>query len=672
MDLINAIPLPPMSLDLLLLALGLALSTTIFGITGAALTWNKAQGQRVALTPEQQRQRAEQQRQRELEKRLAAEERARLRRIKRVAMDLEKKIIAHLANAGFAYIYERKGTVARASKPTIGHVMFGADAIWFHITKLPFRIQYTDLLDPDVGRNLSLAVGRECKFISDVQLGLWVQVGLKSGISAVPKFFAWHDPENPKNALEMLPRTRPFNIAFGLGENRAFVHDDIRRFPHLLVAGASGGGKSVFLNQLLCTLIKNNSPQTLKLILIDLKGGIEFDAYSDIPHLQRSMIDRAEDIPAALAAVMAEKERRFTLLRKGKVKNLKMWNMTQPAKMPYWFIIFDEIAALMLDPKLKSEIETIVTNLAEQGRAVGIHLILCTQYPNKEVVTTRIKANITFKVAFASDDNGSMLLLGNLRAARMGARDGRCVFSTGLDRYELQAPFITDQQITEVIEGTKEPVIQHETTPEDLFTVAWQSFGGRFPVKMIYEAFEGSAPKAMVEKVAKTYQFDFEKKGPIIEIPAGRFILAPQEKGNQPRRLFAVNGVFPQTLAEIYGPGSVLPSVPPPDICGPNAAATGPDLDAIEEPPEEDDTVPRPASHENGGVEDGGESEFINKRVEALLANMEISSDGPEEEDDDDNDQYTLSDDDGDDDGHDDDDDFPSHDWSWNWGDDDD
>jgi hypothetical protein len=647
MDLINTIPLPPMSMDLILLALGLALSTTIFGLTGATLTWRNMQ-QIGTITPEQRAAR-------EMQKRLDAEERARMRRIKRVAMDLEKRIIAHLANAGFAYIYERKGTVARAAKPTIGHVLFGADAIWFRVAKLPFRIQYTDLLDPDVGRNLSLAIGRECKFISDTQLGLWIQVGLKSGVSAVPKFFAWHDAENPQNAVDMLPKTKSFNIALGLGENRAFVHDDIRKFPHLLVAGASGGGKSVFLNQLLCTLIKNNTPQRLRLILIDLKGGVEFDAYGSVPHLQLPMIDQPEGITGALKVVMGEKERRFNLLRKGKVKNLKMWNMTQPAKMPYWFVIFDEIAALMLDPDLKKGIEAMVTNLAEQGRAVGIHLILCTQYPNKEVITTRIKANITYKVAFASDDNGSMLLLNSHQAARMGARDGRCVFATGLDRYELQAPYITEEQITAVIEGTKEPEqASPEVTPEDLFTVAWANYEGKFPIRVIYEAFEGSVSNMTVRNVSKSYEYDFERQGPVIDLPAGRFILAPPENPRNPRRLFPVNGVMPSSLSDIYGPNSVISCA----ITGLERVGNGVDGDDL---PEVTGGVMGDVRHENGGAGDGGNGKIIvEQRIDDLLTDVDQALQEDIDDEEDIGYLYSGSDDDGDGDDL-------AADWSWEW-----
>jgi hypothetical protein len=611
MDLLNAMTgaIPPHLLDAEFLtnALWLAASLCIFGFSGMALTMRR---QRPAsrYTPAElaARQQAA---------RLHKEEIARLRKIKRVGQDLKKKIVAQLANAGFAYIYERKGVVARASKPHISHVLYGSDAIWFHIDKLPFRIQFTDLLDPKVGENLSLAIGRECKFISDTQLGLWVQVGLKSGVSAVPSYFAWHDKDNPQNAVDMLPKTKSFTVAFGLGENRKFFADDIRRFPHLLVAGATGGGKSVFLNQLLCTLIKNNTPRDLQLILIDLKGGLEFDAYESIPHLQRPMIDQPQNIPPALASVLAEKERRFTMLKKAHVKNIKAWNAASPIKLPYWFIIFDEIAALMLEPKLKTEVEQLVSNLAEQGRAVGIHLILCTQYPNKEVITTRIKANIPFKVAFASDDNGSMLVVGNLQAARLGARDGRMVFVTGLDRYELQAPFITEEQIAGVIAGTVEqPAAGAAVTPEEMFQLSVEAFEGSFAIKKIYEAFDGRAPQRLIEQTSKTFAYDFNQQGPVITLPAGRFILAPPENKRLPRRLFSVNGVLPSSIEEIYGPGSIVHSAT--NVCSGIARPENGD-----DGPEKDDCNLYLVSTDSGGT--GG-------RVQE---DLEIFVDDPENED---------------------------------------
>ena len=95
---------------------------------------------------------------------------------------------------------------------------------------------------------------------------------LKSGVNAIPTFFPWQAADTAQNALEMLPASRPYAVAMGLAENRRFVYQDARKFPHLLVAGATGGGKSVFLNQLLVTLIRRNSPESMKLLLIDLKG----------------------------------------------------------------------------------------------------------------------------------------------------------------------------------------------------------------------------------------------------------------------------------------------------------------------------------------------------------------------------------------------------------------
>src|SRR5690606_34239799 len=101
------------------------------------------------------------------------------------------------------------------------------------------------------------------------------------------RFFNWQSDKTTENALEQLPKSKPWAVAMGVTNNRKLIYADAREWPHLLVAGATGGGKSVFLNQMLCSLLQRHSPANLQLVLIDLKGGLEFWPYQDIPHLRR-------------------------------------------------------------------------------------------------------------------------------------------------------------------------------------------------------------------------------------------------------------------------------------------------------------------------------------------------------------------------------------------------
>ncbi len=237
------------------------------GISFASLLflWLLARRKRPKLTPQEIKQR-------QTEK----EQQARLRQVERKAKQLRPQIIDSLAQMGFQYTYRRQGAVKKSAKPEIRHVLYGQDALYFRFDKLPFRTRFTDLLEPEVVRNLALAIGRECRIYENHDIGVWLIVGLRSGVAAIPRLFDWYDDANAQNALDLLPQKRPFVVALGLGENRRFHYEDGRRFPHLLVAGATGGGKSVFLNQMLCTFITQNAPAHLQMVLIDLKGGLEF------------------------------------------------------------------------------------------------------------------------------------------------------------------------------------------------------------------------------------------------------------------------------------------------------------------------------------------------------------------------------------------------------------
>jgi hypothetical protein len=304
------------------------------------------------------------------------------REIAKVARGLRPRIIAGLSGFGFTYIYERQGATATASHVKIRTILYTTEAIYYRIDKTPFRVSFTDLATDEVARNLSLSIGRECRWIlktSGDAFGLWLQVALKTGIAAVPSFFPWDSKETPINAAALLPKTKNLAVAMGIGENRKFVYEDLRDWPHLIVCGGTGGGKSVFMNQILCTLITRNTPDQLQILMIDLKGGLEFSSYKKIPHLMRQPVVKPEDVPAALTQLHQEIERRFTLLQNTESRDISIWNKRQPNKMPYVVVVFDEIARLMLDNKLKSKTDALIDVAAAQGRAAGIHLILCTQ-----------------------------------------------------------------------------------------------------------------------------------------------------------------------------------------------------------------------------------------------------------------------------------------------------
>lgn len=515
------------------------------GVVGGLRLWRRKQLNK--LTPEQ----------REIRRLRIEHERAelaRIRQIKRIAVDLRGRIIKELAQNGFTYIYERKGIHVKASKPEIGHVLYGSDAIWFRITKLPFRIHFTDLLESDAAQNLSLAIGRKCTFISDTYLGVWVQVDLKSGVNAIPNFYPWFDEVDQQNALTMLPRNR-HTIMMGLAENRQPVYEDFRNLPHLLIAGATDGGKSVFLNQALCTLIKRNEPQQVKFVLMDLKAGLEFYPYRNLPHLWRPVVTEPQEVLDALRAIEQEKDRRAAMLRDAGKRKIQSWNKTQPDKLPYIVVVFDEIAQLMTEPKVKRRVEAVLRGMTETGRALGIHFWLCTQHPSRETITTAIKINAPRRVVFATDPDGSMSVIRNHMAARLTPKTGRGLYRDGVNITEIQAPFIGEEQIDKVIQGVTGSLVAAQKEAEavvlSMFRAALE-LNGRFSVRDIYDYGAGEWSQRDVNEAGQVWEYDIESQEPVIELDGERYILAPPMNRRSPRMMIGVNGHLPTSLGEIY------------------------------------------------------------------------------------------------------------------------
>jgi S-DNA-T family DNA segregation ATPase FtsK/SpoIIIE len=174
---------------------------------------------------------------------------------------------------------------------------------------------------------------------------------------------------------------------------------DLGRMPHLLIAGATGSGKSIMINSFLTSLLYRNSPSDLKMILVDPKR-VELGLYNDIPHLLTPVIVEPEKCISALKWAVAEMERRYKLCAEVGNRNIGEYNKAHPDEaMPYIVIVIDELADLMAIAA--SDVEALIVRLAQMARAVGIHLVLATQRPSVDVITGLIKANIPARLAFS-------------------------------------------------------------------------------------------------------------------------------------------------------------------------------------------------------------------------------------------------------------------------------
>ncbi len=233
---------------------------------------------------------------------------------------------------------------------------------------------------------------------------------------------------------------------------------DLKKLPHLLIAGTTGSGKSVGVNAMILSLLYKNPPDQLKLVMIDPKM-VEFSIYADIPHLLTPIITDPKKAIGALQSVAKEMERRYSLMSEYKVKTIDSYNEQAPNNgveaFPYLIVVIDELADLMMTGGKEAEFP--IARIAQMGRASGLHLIVATQRPSVDVVTGLIKTNLPSRVSFRVgtkidskvilDTDGAQSLLG--RGDMLFTPPG----TNGLVR--LHAPFATEDEIKRIVDFIK-------------------------------------------------------------------------------------------------------------------------------------------------------------------------------------------------------------------------
>jgi S-DNA-T family DNA segregation ATPase FtsK/SpoIIIE len=255
-------------------------------------------------------------------------------------------------------------------------------------------------------------------------------------------------------------------IALGKDINGRIVTADLASMPHVLIAGSTGSGKSVAINAMIMSVLFKNTPEQVRMILVDPKR-VELGMYEGIPHLFTPIITEAKLAANALRNAVREMERRLKLLAANHVRNIDQFNKlfdhgseylfedVNQEPLPYIIIIIDELADLMMLDR--SNVEESITRLAQMARAVGIHLVLATQRPSVDVITGLIKANVPTRMSFRLatkvdsrtiiDSNGAESLLG---------RGDMLYLPPGTSRVQrVHAPFVTEKEISEVVKFWK-------------------------------------------------------------------------------------------------------------------------------------------------------------------------------------------------------------------------
>ena len=245
----------------------------------------------------------------------------------------------------------------------------------------------------------------------------------------------------------------------GMDVSGAPVLMDIAKMPHLLIAGATGMGKSVGVNSIIMSLLYKATPDELKLILVDPKK-VELNMYNKLPHLLIPVVNNPKKAAGALATAVNEMERRFELIESVGVRDIKGYNQlaeTDPTKekLPQIVIIIDELADLMMTAK--DDVEDSICRIAQKARAAGIHLIICTQRPSVDVITGLIKANVPSRIAFTVASNIDSRTIIDIAGAEKLIGRGDMLFAPvgAMKPMRVQGAFVSDKEVEAVTDFIK-------------------------------------------------------------------------------------------------------------------------------------------------------------------------------------------------------------------------
>ncbi|MEZ4531977.1 MAG: DNA translocase FtsK [Thermomicrobiales bacterium] len=260
-------------------------------------------------------------------------------------------------------------------------------------------------------------------------------------------------------------------VPLGRDVNGRYVVGDLTKMPHLLIAGATGSGKSVCLNEIISTFLLTKSPDEVKLLMFDPKM-VELTGYNGVPHLQCPVVTEMDKVVGALRLVVNEMQRRYDVFSKAGVRNLdgyrmKMADEPNAERVPYLVVILDELADLMLTSPM--DVEGLIQRLTQMGRAAGIHLILATQRPSVDVITGIIKANVPARIAFAvSSQTDSRVILDMPGAERLlGRGDMLYLPPDAAKPVRIQGAFVEDNDVHYIVGHW------HAVTPIPQYAEEW-------------------------------------------------------------------------------------------------------------------------------------------------------------------------------------------------------
>ncbi len=385
-------------------------------------------------------------------------------------------------------------------------------------------------------------------------------------------------------------RQRNHNMKLLLGKDVAgkVWFGDLPRLPHLLVAGATGSGKTVCMNTIIMGLLYQNTAETLRLIMVDPKR-VELTLYNGIPHLLTPVITNVQKTVNALKWTIGEMERRFEVLASVGSRDIGSYNQKHPeAKMPYIVFVIDELADLMA--AAANEIESGIIRLAQMARAVGIHLIVATQRPSVDVITGLMKANIPGRIAFSvASVIDSRTILDSPGAEKLLGRGDMLYSCAELSRpIRIQGAFISEEEMKRVVDylkGDEEPEYDESIVGSQTGSATGSMFGG--PTDEQDALFEDAkrfviqAGKASASLLQRRMKVGYARAARLLDELEQAGIVGPAD-GAKPREVFVTDEGESATM----GAGQELNVFSAPESDEDEEA----ELDDTEEDSEDEDT----------------------------------------------------------------------------------
>jgi len=375
-------------------------------------------------------------------------------------------------------------------------------------------------LADDISRSMGVGAVRIAQIYGTQYLGVEVPNEERETVSIKELL----SDDNFKNTSSKIP------ICIGKDISGNIEVIDLSKTPHLLVAGTTGSGKSVFINTLLTSILYKFSPDDLRLILIDPKM-LELSVYNDIAHLLTPVVTEPKKAILALKWVCKEMERRYSLMNEENTRSLEGYNQKSIEKLPYIVVFIDEMADLMMTAG--KEVEHYVQRLAQMARACGIHLVMATQRPSVDIITGSIKANFPSRISFqVASKYDSRTVLGEIGAEQLLGNGDMLMSKNGGNIIRYQSAFISDNEVNKLIKEIKRSqAVQYLDELDEIIKNNDENFDSLSDEDeaLISKSIDliKSSNKASTSYLQRNFQVGYNKAARIMEALEQRGVVSP-------------------------------------------------------------------------------------------------------------------------------------------------